>query len=195
LSSCGAILLAAGAATRMGRSKQLLSYRGESLVRHAAREALAAGFSPILVVVGARQEAVCRELAGLAVEIVENPQWASGMGSSIAAGMRHLPECEAVALLLADQPLVTAVHLRALGKLFTEGDAPVAAARYCGTLGVPAIFARALFPALAALEGHAGARSILQDPAYNALALDLPEAAIDIDTPEDYAALGRGDIV
>ena len=117
------------------------------------------------------------------------------MGSSIAAGVRHLQTLEtdsaAVAILLADQPLVKASHLQAMRDRFSHAGAGILAARYSDMLGVPAIFKRSLFAALTALDPATGARSLLRDPAQQVTAFDLPEAAVDIDTPEDFAAFSR----
>ena len=170
----------------MGRAKQLLTYRGKALVEHAAEEALASEFDPVIVVVGANAESVRATVAELPVVIVENPEWESGMGSSIAAGMRVLPDCDGVAILLIDQPLVTAVHLRGMRGSFS-GD--IVAARYNDRLGVPAIFPKRLFRSLSALHGHEGARSVLRAADERVMAFDLPEAAMDVDTPADLAAL------
>lgn len=190
-SRVAAIVLAAGAATRMGRLKQLLPYRGGTLVAHAARQALNAGFAPVIVVVGAQAEAVAAAVAAQTVTVARNPAWESGMGSSIVAGMRLLAEgeSEAVAILLADQPLVTAPHLAAMADLLRASRAAMAAALYNKTLGVPALFKREMFPSLAALPAEAGARHLLRGSGAGIIEYPLPEAAMDIDTPEEFAAL------
>ncbi len=186
-----AVILAAGAATRMGTLKQLLVVGEKTLIEHAVAEALEAGFDPIIVVVGSDSDSVRSKLAVQPVAIVENRQWQSGMGSSIAVGVRHLKALEsdsaAVAILLADQPLVTASHLGKMRDHFSHAGGAIVAARYNYTLGVPAIFKRSLFTALTALDPAAGARSLLRDPGQQVVAFDLPEAAVDIDTPEDLA--------
>lgn len=188
-----AILLAAGSASRMGKQKQLLPYHGKTLVEHAIAQAQLARFEPVVVVVGADAQPIRDKLASLPIAIVENERWLSGMGSSIAAGMgwlrEHGIESAAVAILLADQPLVTAAHLAAMRTLFIQSGSAIVAARYRQTLGVPALFKRALFPALGSLAGAEGARSLLRDPTHAVAAFDLPEAAVDIDTPADFAAL------
>ncbi len=188
-----AVILAAGSATRMGKLKQLLPFEDKTLVEHAVAQAAAASLAPIIVVVGSESQAVRNTLAARAVAIVDNTRWQSGMGSSIAAGVRHLQELAtdsaAVAILVADQPLVTATHLHAMRKELTRSGAAIIAAHYNGTLGVPAIFKRSLFPMLASLEPEAGARFLLRDPNRSVLPFELPEAALDVDTPEDFAAL------
>ncbi|HMJ62342.1 MAG TPA: nucleotidyltransferase family protein, partial [Bryobacteraceae bacterium] len=181
-----AVILAAGAATRMGKLKQLLPYCEKTLIEHAVEQALAAGFDPVIVVVGAEADSVRAALASRPVLLVENSLWQLGMGSSIAAGVGALPEAHAVAILLADQPLVEARHLREMQALLDSADAPVVAAQYNGTLGVPALFKRELFEALRSLDPATGARGLLRE---RAAPFPLPEAAMDIDTPEDFAEL------
>lgn len=187
-----ALILAAGTANRMGQLKQVLSYRGGTLVQHAAQQALDADFHPVIVVIGAESEKVRTALAALPVEIAENPGWQLGMGSSIARGMRAVadaaPESAAVAILLADQPLVTSDHLRRMRALLST-DSTAVAAEYGNSLGVPAILPRAMFSALLGLPPHAGAKLLLRDSVQTVIAFPLPEAAADIDTPEDYARI------
>ena len=187
-----AIVLAAGAASRMGQLKQTLPYRGSTLVGHAVDRAVRAGFSPIIVVVGAEAGSVRTALAGLPVFVAHNAEWQSGMGSSIVAGMRRLQtletDPEAVAILLADQPLIQTSHLTAMRAHLRSGAA-IVAARYNGTVGVPALFHRSLFGELASLDPAAGARSLLLRGGQSLIAFDLAEAATDIDTPSDFSAL------
>ena len=183
-----AVILAAGAATRMGRLKQLLPYRGKPLVEHSIEQALAAGFDSVIVVVGAEADAVRAALSTQPVRVVENPDWHLGMGSSIRAGVEVLADAQSVAILLADQPFVEARHLRDMQALLDAGTAPAVAAQYDGTLGAPALFKQELFGALRSLDPATGARSLLR---AHAMPFPLPEAAIDIDTPEDFAELSN----
>lgn len=188
-----AIVLAAGAATRMGQLKQLLPYRGRTLIQHAVDQALQARFDPVLVVVGSESAAVRSSVASRKSVIVENAYWQSGMGSSISAGVRWLQqegtEAAAIAILLADQPLVTAGHLEEMRTLLHLTAADAISAEYNGTLGVPALFKRRLFTTLANLPPAAGARHLLRQPGLHIEPFPLPEAAMDIDTPTDYESL------
>jgi molybdenum cofactor cytidylyltransferase len=185
----GAIILAAGGATRMGQLKQLLAYRGSTLLRHSIEQAIGADFQPIVVVVGSNVQALSESIADEPVKTVHNERWETGMGSSIIAGMRALLDSdqgpEAVAILVADQPLVEAKHLTAMCELLSTGTSMVAA-QYRGTIGVPAFFKRELFDALLSLTPEAGARKLLRCSDASVTQFPLPEAAVDIDTPEDF---------
>ena len=188
-----AVILAAGSASRMGRLKQLIPYRGKPLVCRAVETARDSEFDPVIVVVGAEGDQVQAAIAAYPVDIVVNAGWASGMGSSLVAGIKQVqtsgPDAAGVAVMLADQPLVTAEHLRAMRGQLIRGGVPVVAAEYNGTLGVPAFFKREMFQRLATLPPGAGARVLLRASETAVLPFALPEAASDVDTPEDFAAL------
>lgn len=189
------LLLAAGASTRMGRPKQLLRWQDKSLIRHAIETIQQAGaVEKIVVVVGANRQLILPEINDLEVEIVVNPDWAEGMGSTIRAGLQfvldHSPKkWAAVGISLVDQPLVTSHHIRSLYQLWEHSNRPIAAASYNDILGVPAIFDQHFFPELLALDGAAGARKVLMRHRDEVAPMDLPEAKFDLDTPEDYDRL------
>lgn len=187
------MILAAGAATRMGRIKQLLVYRGRTLVENAIAAAQAAAFSPIVAVVGAQAEAVSDAVRRTGVSAVLNPNWERGMGSSISRGVAAVlemdPDVGAIAVLLADQPYVTGARLSAMTREFEKCGAEILAAQYSETLGVPAIFSRAVFPLLQGLAPEVGARQILRGSEFDVREYPLPEAAVDVDTPEDFVNL------
>lgn len=189
----GLIILAAGSATRMGRPKQLLSYQGRSLILHAVEVALASLCQPIVVVLGAYVEQIKPELMPKAVQVVENSQWQEGMSSSIRAGISMLlktnSKLDAVIISLADQPLVSPQIFNQLIKSYQETQKVIIASKYNETTGVPALFSNALFPELMQLEGDKGAKALIQKYIDTGLILLIPEAAIDIDTPDDYKQL------
>jgi molybdenum cofactor cytidylyltransferase len=189
----GLLLLAAGASHRLGgEPKQLLSYRGESLLRRAARTALASQCRPVVVITGAHRERVEAEVADLPLEIAFNKQWETGMASSIRAGMEHLAahaETCAVVVMLCDQPFVDAPLINKLVTAYSATGAPLVAAKYDGTHGVPALFDQRLYPALLALRGAQGAKSIILAQHAHLAAVNAPEAALDVDTPADYERL------
>lgn len=176
----------------MGRLKQLLPYRGRALVRHSVEQAHQAGFAPVIVVVGAESDDVIAAVQGSPAVVAENRDWQLGMGSSIACGMGRLgqvtPEATAVAILLADQPLVSAKHLQEMQGLLSKAYCAVGA-EYNGTLGVPAVFDRRIFPQLAGLPPAGGAKQLLHSLGVHVNRYPLSEAATDVDTPDDYEQL------
>ena len=188
-----AIILAAGAATRMGKLKQLLPFQGRTLLAGSLRQAVEAGFEPIVIVLGAQAEIIREAFLEGPARIIENLAWQLGMGSSLAAAFRYLEslpaDVDAAAVLLADQPLVTAHHLLQMAHLLARQDVSAVAAEYNSTMGVPAIFAREHFSTLAQIDPATGARGLLRSPGLNVARFPLPEAAADIDTPEDFARL------
>lgn len=188
------ILLAAGASNRLGNSpKQLLEFRGKTLIRRAAENALASACAKICVVLGANAEAIKREIGGLQIEIVVNENWQSGMSSSLKCGLEKLleaaPNLSAVVVTLADQPLIDSAIINNLIEAFSETQKPVIAGEYAETVGVPAIFARSLFDELLNLSADAGAKQIIKKYAASAGKIPVPEAAFDVDTREDYENL------
>lgn len=187
----GILLLAAGASTRMGQAKQLLRIAGESLIQRAVKTALSTPFRPVVVVLGANREQIEPELVGSEVLKVFNPDWATGMGSSIATGLDFLlqrqPSIQQVLILVGDQPLLQTDTLAALVELQSQTQAPLVVSRYTDTLGVPALFTCFLFAELTALHGAQGAKALIQKYRNQAAALDFPEGALDLDTPEEWA--------
>jgi CTP:molybdopterin cytidylyltransferase MocA len=181
-----AIVLAAGASTRLGRPKQLLVLDGETLVHRAARVALEAGSSPVVVVEGAVP--LGDALRGLAVELVPCADWAKGPGASLRAGVLALRgRADAVLVTLVDQPDVGVPELRSL----LDAPGEVVAAQYSGVLGVPAVFRGAHVGALASLPPERGAGAWLKAHAEVVTAIPLPEAALDVDSPADAETLAR----
>lgn len=195
------LLLAAGASSRLGQPKQLLLYQGQTLLRRAAETAAASGCWPLLLITGCQHDKLLPEVAGLPFEIIRNENWAEGLSSSIRAGMAALaelpafdkPEPAAVLLMLCDQPLLMAAHLRQLIALQHETRSPAVASTYAGTAGVPVVFGPTLFEQLRTLAGPTGARQLLaQLPLNQVLTVDFPAGAVDVDTPAHYQQLLAG---
>jgi molybdenum cofactor cytidylyltransferase len=186
-----AILLAAGASTRLGQPKQLLVHQGETLIERAIRLAAEAGASPVFAVLGARFELVSATiLLNRAIKVV-NDNWEQGIASSIHAGLRALDTAAPGALILTcDQPRLTAAHLRALLDAFAAQSEPgIVASAYAGALGVPAVFPRSMFADLLALRGDKGARSLFVKPLSPLIAIEFDGGEMDIDLPGDLAQL------
>jgi molybdenum cofactor cytidylyltransferase len=188
------IILAAGAATRMGRPKQLLDWGGQPLVAVAAEQALAAGLAPLLVVVGAAADDVMAALGGLPVQSVPCAEYASGQSASLRAGIAALgAEVAAVVVLLADQPFVTAAIVEALVTEWRASGAAIVAPVYRGVRGNPVLFDRAVWGELLAVTGDKGAREVIAADAgrVRTVAFDDDRPLADIDTPAEYERLRR----
>jgi molybdenum cofactor cytidylyltransferase len=194
----GIIILAAGASSRMGRPKQLLPFEGETLLSRAVRVALETPCRPVVVVLGSNAEALQEELAGTEARIVVNQEWTEGMSSSIRCGLQSLETVatqatEAAILMLCDQPFVTSGIIRRLVETYRAQRTLIVASEYeaegAKTLGVPALFSRPLFTELMELRGAAGAKRIIARHAAEGSVIAVPEAAFDVDTPDDYLAL------
>jgi len=187
-------VLAAGASRRLPGPKQMLRFRGVTLLRHAAQTAVAAECGPVVVVLGAA--AVARqlrfELVDLDLRIVENARWKEGMSSSIRAGLDALEQTEAtdaVLIMMCDQPHVTSMLLKQMVAAYREMRPVAVACAYAGTVGVPALLGRALFAELRALEHDQGAKRILEHHLPRVARIPFEQGAVDIDTPEDVAKL------
>jgi CTP:molybdopterin cytidylyltransferase MocA len=187
------ILLAAGGSRRLGFPKQLVRRRARSLLAHAltaARAALPVG--PLIVVLGAEplrlRLAARRALPKLTV--VYNARWASGLASSLKAGLAAVPSgTDAVLVTLVDQPNVDERALRRLLRAWRGRPGAAAAALYGGQPGVPAVLPRRYWRAIRALRGDAGARSLLRGGEITIV--PMPEAELDVDTPADVARLAE----
>jgi molybdenum cofactor cytidylyltransferase len=185
------VVLAAGTSSRLGANKLLLRLDSEPLVRLAARQAVEAGLSPVIVVLGHEAERVAAVLGGLAVETAINPGYRAGMHGSLQTGIEHVPgDCAAAVVLLGDMPLVTAGMIEMLAERFRQGTEPLVLSLYGEVQAPPTLYARSLFPALAA-AGAGGGREVVLAHRSEAAEIRWPEALqVDVDRPEDAARLG-----
>jgi nicotine blue oxidoreductase len=180
------LLLAAGEGRRLGMPKALVEIGGVRLVDRGVRMLHEAGCTPIVVVTGAAPT----DVAGAVV--VHNPDWRTGMASSLRAGLSALPpDCPAVVIALVDQPRVTAAAVRRLRAAYDSG-ARVAVATYGGRPRNPVLIAHEhITEAAADASGDVGARAFLR--AHPELVVPVPcddvAGADDIDTPEDLERL------
>ncbi|MET0400764.1 MAG: nucleotidyltransferase family protein [Cystobacter sp.] len=179
------VVLAAGASSRLGRPKQLVVWREETLVHRAARLAVESGLGPVRVVTGTRADEVSQAVADLSVACVHNPQAEEGIASSIRRGFEGLDT--AVLVLTCDQPLLSAEHLRALAQTWRDTGAPIVGSAYEGIVGVPVLFSPALLPELRALRGDQGARAVFRG--YRVESVTLEGGGLDVDTEQDVERL------
>jgi molybdenum cofactor cytidylyltransferase len=180
------LLLAAGGARRFGSQKLVAPLRDLPLVRHAF-DTLAEAVDLVIVVVGSEGPAVARALDGTAAHVVENPDWARGLSTSIRCGVAAVPpDVDAVLIALGDEPLIAADVSRSVAAAWREAQWPIVVARYEGVPGHPVLFDRSVFGELAALDGDVGARSVIarlpERVAYVDIAAPLP---YDVDRPQD----------
>jgi molybdenum cofactor cytidylyltransferase len=188
----GLIILAAGSSRRMnGQPKQLLEYAGKTLLRRAVESAVNANFEKIVVVLGLESDQFVKEIEDLPVVSIINENTKLGISSSIKVGLSTIAEIDldAVLIMLCDQPLITAMILQNIIELHFLTGKSIVACRYENTFGVPALFARELFPELMSLSADEGAKKIIKKHLEKADFLDAPEAGLDIDTIEDYHKL------
>lgn len=192
----GGVLLAAGKASRMGvdgAHKLLAEFDGEALVRRTARAGLEAGLAPLIAVTGHRADEVTAALAGLDLVTLTNPAYASGMASSLKAGIAALDaDIDGAIILLADMPGIGPGEIGKLVEAFQRagGEAIVRAASG-EKRGNPVILPRSTFDAVLALEGDVGARQIVETSGLQIIDVDIGQAAqLDVDTPEAVAAAG-----
>ena len=186
-----AVVLAAGASTRMGRNKMLLDVHGVPMVRRAVMAAVEAEVSPIVVVVGSAAARVRDALADLPCVFAENPEFTGPTSGSLHAGLKALPVAvDASIVMLGDMVRISGTMLRALCDSARSRRAPLDVSRYGNVLAPPLLFQRALWPELLAWHGEGCGKAVVRAHQHEAAIHDWPvECLQDIDTPDDYAAL------
>jgi molybdenum cofactor cytidylyltransferase len=182
------IVLAAGASQRLGQNKLLLELEGETLLRRAVGRAIAAGLSPVLVVVGHEAERALREVAGMACQTVMNTDYALGVNESLRAGIRAVPrDIAAATVLLGDMPFVTTEMIAAVVERFRRGDVPLVVSDYEGVQAPPTLFQRALLDEFLGMGADACSRHLAKRHRSEAAVVRWPATALaDIDEPGDY---------
>jgi len=188
-SSVAAIILAAGASKRFGQPKVLLDWHGKPLISHVVDVVLAACVRPVIVVVGAYEQAVRAALGARPVRIVVNSDWAEGKSTSVRTGLAALPaESKAVLFVQTDMPHITPLLLDKIVARFQESGALIVEPRLGERPGNPVLFARGMFADLARVTGDRGGRPVIKKYADRVAVVQVDDPSIlqDIDTPEDY---------
>lgn len=185
-----AIILAAGASSRMGSPKQLLIWQDRPLLAHALTNGQSTLADRVVVVLGANAEAIKTTIDLNGISVALNHDWAEGMAGSIRAGIQALPAtASAVLLMLCDQPLINAAHLQNLLRAWQHAPDRIVVSQYAESFGVPAVFPAAYFAQLAGLTGDRGAKPLLMQFEETLVKVPLREAELDIDTQGDYQRL------
>ena len=189
-----AVILAAGASTRLGEPKQLLPLAGRPLLQHVVDAAHRGGADRIVVVLG-HAAARIEEALDLPpnARVVTNPRFEEGQSTSLLAGIDALgPDVDAALVLLGDQPGVDPAAIRAVIGAFATGAGPIVRARYRGRPGHPVLLARAVWADLRRVGGDRGARDLIAADPGRVTPVDVEgDPPPDIDTWEDYARLER----
>jgi molybdenum cofactor cytidylyltransferase len=188
----GIIILAAGNSSRLGEPKQLLEYKGKSLLHHVTRQALKMT-GAVVVVSGSNNNLIENELKNLQVITVYNPEWQEGMGASIRAGVEKIinefPVIENLIISVCDQPFINSSVFSELMTRHKEDQKGIIASAYAGVLGTPVMFDRKYFGELSKLSRNEGAKKLLHVFSRDVGSINFEKGRIDIDTKDDYEQL------
>ncbi|RYG07813.1 MAG: nucleotidyltransferase family protein [Chitinophagaceae bacterium] len=186
----GIIILAAGNSSRMGRPKQLLDYKGKTLLQTVIDEALKTNFKPVIVVLGANAEENAKHHQTDEVTFVVNDSWEKGMATSIVAGLSTLinndSEIESTIIAVADQAFIKMSNFNNLIEKQKETGKNIIASKYAETIGTPVLFKEHYFDSLLSLTGDEGAKNLLKQYPQDVETVVFEEGEIDIDTETDY---------
>lgn len=184
------IVLAAGGSERLGRPKQLCRWQNVPFVLQVIQNALEGGLSPLKVVVGAYREMIEKAMRAYPVQIVRNPNWASGIGSSMKAGLKSLPQnCDCVMFLLSDQPQISPIMIRQLIELYSINQSPITTPKLAGQWGNPVLFNKVTFSSLMQVQGDKGGRAVFDKFPVDWLPWIDDRALMDVDQVEDERKL------
>lgn len=187
------LIMAAGASRRLGQPKQLLEYKGETLIRRISNEAIKAKIGEITVVTGYDHENIGKGISDLKVNIFHNEEWEEGLGASIRNGLKHIldaePETNAILLSMVDQPFVDATHLKRLVAAYDAARPMIIASAYSSTFGVPILIDSFYFDELKTLKGDEGGKKIFANYIKNIVEIPFIEGKIDIDEKKDLEKL------
>ena len=189
----GAVILAAGASTRLGAPKQLLDFQSKPLLQHILDQAQPLPLAVSVLVLGTHAVEIRSAVSPGPFRVVVNEQWQEGVAGSIRLAVMEAlalcPDLENLLFLLSDQPFVTTQILSELLDLQSRTNSSIAACRYGDVLGVPAVFSKKWFPELLLLQGDSGAGRLIRQYAGEAAVLPFEPGAVDVDTEEDYLLL------
>ena len=182
------LILAAGSSQRLGEPKQLLELRGKTLIDHAIDEAIAANLGKVFVVTGFEHSLLKSELKDKPSQIIFNPRWKEGMGTSISKGIALIQDLEYTSVIIAicDQAYLTSKIYEKLAQGSILSGKGIVYSDYGNAYGPPVYFAKRYFPELVKLEGEYGAKALIHKYNNDSVGISFPKGFIDIDTSEDY---------
>jgi CTP:molybdopterin cytidylyltransferase MocA len=186
----GGLVLAAGAATRFGRPKQLAYLDGIPLLEHVLRTMTAAPVGRVVVVLGSAADEIAAAVDLHGADPIVCARWAEGQSASLACGLGELASCEAVVVTLGDQPRVSPDAIRRVSA--GRSGASAVRATYGGEPGHPVLLERDLFSALRNVTGDKGARNLLLSVPVLDVPCDDLGGGEDVDTPAELDALRAG---
>ena len=193
----GIVILAAGNSARMGKPKQLLSYKGKTLLNIVCEQALQTAYKPIVVVLGAYEDEILEQYRHPDIHYVTNTNWQAGMSSSIHTGisaiMDQQPEIENIIISVADQVFITAEIFKMLSVQQELTGKNIVACSYAQTIGTPVLFHKNHFEELLSLHGDEGAKRMLKKHKEDTALIEFELGHIDIDTEADYHLLIHGE--
>jgi molybdenum cofactor cytidylyltransferase len=190
-----AIVLAAGISSRMGRPKMLLPYNGHTIIEETVDQVLEAGYDDTVVVVGPEREEIQELLAARPVRIAYNLNYRAGMAGSIKAGVSFIDaSAQAFALVLGDQPQITAKTHQLVLANYRKHKKGICAPVLDGQIGHPVIFSMDYKTRMYSLQGDKGARHLVEANRADLAELPLkaPEILKSINTQKDYDGLLKG---
>ncbi|MFD1604638.1 NTP transferase domain-containing protein [Flavobacterium artemisiae] len=189
-SKIGIVILAAGNSSRLGRPKQLLKFKEKSLLENVISEASNTKNAIVVVVFGSNHELIESEITDTTIQKVFNPEWESGISSSITKGLSKLlelnPDCQKCIFTVCDQLFITTSLFENLIQKSQKNNKGIAASAYSETLGTPVLFHQKYFNELLELKGKAGAKKLIKKYADDVVSIHFEKGNVDIDTQEDY---------
>lgn len=189
----GVVILAAGPSSRLGYAKQLVEFRGKSLLQHTIDISDSLAFDTKVLVLGASYNAIKEKINRKNFEIVMNNNWEEGMSTSIREGVfssqEQKKDLDHILFLLSDQPFLSKERIEELIQVQLESKSPATFSKYAGTIGVPAIFSAKVFYHLKRLKGDEGAKKLIHDQKFNFQTVKFEQGNFDVDTAEDVELL------
>ncbi|MFY7670018.1 nucleotidyltransferase family protein [Tenacibaculum sp. MEBiC06402] len=187
------LILAAGSSTRMGKTKQILSFGNTTLLGKVIEATTEVSNNDIFCVLGANSEEISLSIQQYDINIILNKEFETGLSSSIYAGIAVISKLnfDAVIIVLGDQPNVSSNYLQHMMKISEENKSKIIASNYNGRNGVPALFPKKYFKDLLLLKGDKGASKLLNSDDFPIFTMKGDVDLFDVDTESDYNHLIR----